>query len=246
MIPPESRGGSGPPLVLLHGLFMTWRAWQPVIPVLQRSHDVFAPTLPGHRGGPPYPAGLEGIGPIADAVEARLDALGWERSHLVGNSLGGWLALELAARGRADSVVAFSPAGTWTGRPSYHLLRRKLRLIATASRLPAVDRVLPTELVLDARACTALAPLAAGMEEHGALPRFDLPAGVPVRIAWPEHDRVIPWRHHGVVFRDLVPQAEFVTMTGVGHVPMADDPALVARVILDVTTDERTGVSGAP
>lgn len=233
MIPPESRGGSGPPLVLLHGLFMTWRAWQPVLPGLERHHEVVALTLAGHRGGPPYPSARTGIGPIADAVEARLDELGWERSHLVGNSLGGWLALELAARGRASSVVAFSPAGTWTDRSSYHLLLRKLRLIAAVARLPGAARTSP--LVADAQACTALGPLVRAMEENGPLTPFDVPADVPVRIAWPVHDRVISWRRHGVVFRDLVPAAELVPMTGVGHVPMGDDPSLVTRLVLEVT-----------
>src|SRR5215208_598205 len=50
---PSHRGGSGPPLVCLHGFLDTWRTWQLVLPALERRHDVLAPTLGGHAGGPP-------------------------------------------------------------------------------------------------------------------------------------------------------------------------------------------------
>ena len=46
------RGGSGPPLVCLHGFMETWRTWELVLPALERRHDVLAPTLAGHAGGP--------------------------------------------------------------------------------------------------------------------------------------------------------------------------------------------------
>jgi pimeloyl-ACP methyl ester carboxylesterase len=92
------RGGSGTPLVCLHGFLDTWRTWELVLPSLERHHDVLAPTLPGHAGGPPPPT------EIADAVERAMDDAGLETAHIVGNSLGGYLALQLAARGRASSV----------------------------------------------------------------------------------------------------------------------------------------------
>ncbi|HWH15725.1 MAG TPA: alpha/beta fold hydrolase, partial [Miltoncostaeaceae bacterium] len=106
------RGGHGPPLVCLHGVTDTWRSWQLVLPRLQARHDVLAPTLPGHTGGAPLsaPPTLPGM---VDAVAATMDDAGMPRAHLVGNSLGGWLALALAARGRALSVVALAPAGGW-------------------------------------------------------------------------------------------------------------------------------------
>jgi pimeloyl-ACP methyl ester carboxylesterase len=98
-------------MVLLHGLNGSWRVWQPVHDRLAEYHDVFAPTMAGHRGAPAVAAGPCGIDLLADEMEIRLDAAGIKRAHLVGNSLGGWLALELAARGRATSVVAFAPRG---------------------------------------------------------------------------------------------------------------------------------------
>src|ERR671919_219878 len=91
-VTPAHRGGSGPPLVLLHGFLATWRVWQLVLPALERRHEVLAPTLAGHAGGPP----IEGEGDdavLADAVERVMDAAGFETAHIAGNSLGGYIAL---------------------------------------------------------------------------------------------------------------------------------------------------------
>jgi pimeloyl-ACP methyl ester carboxylesterase len=106
------RGGSGQPLVLVHGLGLSWRSWQPVLDTLEGRHDVVAIDLPGFGDSPrlpdraaPTPARL------ADAVEAELDRLGLDAPALVGNSLGGWVALELARRGRAARAVVISPSG---------------------------------------------------------------------------------------------------------------------------------------
>ena len=88
--------------------------WLPQIAPLEAEHEVFAPTLPGHWGGPPAPRGDElTMKTLVDATERQLDAAGIERAHLVGNSLGGWLAFELASRGRALSVTAISPGCGW-------------------------------------------------------------------------------------------------------------------------------------
>src|SRR5436305_2736547 len=128
---PSHRGGSGSPMLCLHGFMDTWRTWELVLPMLERRHDVLAITLPGHAGGPP----LEGnvvTEPFVDAVERMLDAAGLEIVHLVGNSLGGYVAFQLAARGRAATVVAFAPAGGWVqGDRSYlELLRAQRELHA--------------------------------------------------------------------------------------------------------------------
>ena len=116
---PSHRGGCGPPLVCLHGFTGTWRTWELVLPMLERHHDVLALTLLGHAGGPPL-EGAVGDHVIADAVERAMDDAGFATAHIVGNSLGGDVALQLAARGRADSVVALAPAGGWAqGDESY-------------------------------------------------------------------------------------------------------------------------------
>lgn len=109
------RAGSGEPVVLLHGFTASWSVWRPILAELVARYEVIAPTLPGHHGGPSYPTDQ----PIAferstDAVERQLDELGVDSAHFVGNSMGGGIALELAKRGRARSVVALAPAGGWS------------------------------------------------------------------------------------------------------------------------------------
>jgi pimeloyl-ACP methyl ester carboxylesterase len=107
-------GGSGTPLVLPHGLSGTWRVWTPILPLVETHHAVFALTLPGHAGGPPLPAeDPPSVAALVDGVAAELDRLGIDKAHFAGNSLGGWISLELARRGRARSVVLFGPAGAW-------------------------------------------------------------------------------------------------------------------------------------
>ena len=109
---PLHRGGSGSPLVCLHGLTDTWRSWDLVLERLEQEHDVLAPTLAGHAGGPPLPAPLTDTS-LVEAVERAMDQAGFDTAHVVGNSLGGFVALQLAERGRARSVVALAPAGGW-------------------------------------------------------------------------------------------------------------------------------------
>ena len=227
---------------------------------LERHHAVFAPTLAGHHGGAPLADGVEvSVAALADALEARLDELGIERAHMAGNSLGGWLALELGRRGRALSVVALSPAGAWSRDRD---LRRVVRLIR-GGHAPRVSR--PHAQRLLARPAPAPAVLR-GMAEHGDRipprrrrrddPRTSPAARLrrlhrdrriatgrmargpqsppcPVRIAWSENDRTIPFKRYGRPCSTCVPGAELVTLPGVGHVPMYDDPGLVARTILE-------------
>jgi pimeloyl-ACP methyl ester carboxylesterase len=98
----------------------TWRTWEPVLPLLERRHEVLALTLPGHAGGPRLPSEPTAAA-VTDAVEAAIDAAGFsDPPQLVGNSLGGFVALQLAARGRARSVVAFAPAGGWAPGDDSH------------------------------------------------------------------------------------------------------------------------------
>src|SRR3954469_12646432 len=134
---PSHRGGSGSPLLLLHGFTDTWRTWDLVLPALERAHDVLAVTLAGHAGGPAINGRLD-EDLLAEAVEEAMDDAGFETAHIAGNSLGGYVALQLAERGRARSVVALAPAGGWArGDDSYKevfaLQRRLLDLAAAAA-----------------------------------------------------------------------------------------------------------------
>jgi pimeloyl-ACP methyl ester carboxylesterase len=257
---PSYRAGRGTPLVLLHGATMSWRAWRPVLPFLVGRHDVFAPTLTGHRGGPGLrPGATPGMAAIVDQLCDQFDEAGIETAHLVGNSLGGWVALELARRGRARSVVAFSPAGAWRSRRDFErlvalfgtahavlgnpmlgpLVRNRVlqhvgltRVAAHPGRIPAED---VREMIADMVGCEMFgAMFRSGLEVSGLAP-FDV-AHCPVRIAWASRDRVISYRRFGRPMRELVPGAEFSLLPGIGHLPMYDDPRLVARTVLELTS----------
>jgi len=254
------RAGTGTPVVLLHGVSMSWRVWKPVLPLLTTRHDVFAPTLAGHRGGPtPSPDRRPGVSTLVDLLCEQLDEAGIETPHVVGNSLGGWVALELARRGRARSVIAISPAGSWrSSRDLAQLLwmfrfahlsmrtpamavvtrYRRLqsgslrRLMAHPERIPAEEMV---ELIADFVECPLFAALATGAAKLHQIEELDA-AHCPVHIAWAGKDRLIPYRRFGDPMRALIRGGEFSTLPGVGHVPMYDDPELVAQTILAVTT----------
>ena len=109
-----TRTGEGPPLLLVHGLGSHQQVWQPLLPELESRFDVINVDLPGHGHAPRLAPGSPAT-PEALAAELAklLDDLGVVRPHVVGSSLGGWIALELAKAGRAESVTAFAPAGFW-------------------------------------------------------------------------------------------------------------------------------------
>jgi len=123
-----SRSGHGEPLVLLHGLGSSRAAWDAIVPALAERFDVIAVDLPGFgtsallpAGSEPSPAGL------AMAVAALLNDLGIDRPHLAGNSLGGWVAMELAKTRPVRSVTLLSPAGLWRGgTPMYCIVSLRL------------------------------------------------------------------------------------------------------------------------
>lgn len=258
---PSHRGGSGTPLLLIHGFTVTWRTWKPVLPQLEKHHDVIAPTMLGHSGGSPFDDGvLPTVDALVDGVEAELDRLGLDKVHIAGNSMGGWVALELARRGRAKSVVAFSPGGAWSSGPRMtallvgfrvgiaaatafgHRAERlaltpKGRRILASRQFEHPERVEPAELIADIRAlkdAPMLRSILNGLTERSLEPLPD--PGCPVRIVWAQRDRVIPYEQYGVPIMKLVPSAELVILNGVGHVPMGDDPEAVSRLILEVTS----------
>src|SRR5207247_2686659 len=102
--------------VLLHGIGSSRRAWDPVIAALAERFDVIAVDLPGFGDSAPLPPGVEPRpSALAAAVAGLLDDLGITAPHIAGNSLGGWVALELAGIRPAASVTLLSPAGLWRG-----------------------------------------------------------------------------------------------------------------------------------
>lgn len=255
------RGGTGQPLLLLHGIGAIWRAWSPVLPYLEPYHDVIVPTLHGHAGGPALDSEVApSVEALVDGIEAELDRMGFEKVHIAGNSLGGWIGIELARRGRAQSLVLLSPAGSWrsarrikwtsagvryslrglarySARADAIAKRPLLRWALLAGQVAHPDRVPRESLVTYIHASgqsPVVDPLMGVIHQRPVDP---LPADrdYPVRLVWGNHDRVLPFKHFGLATMDRLPGAELIRLPDAGHVPMSDDPARVAELILEVT-----------
>jgi pimeloyl-ACP methyl ester carboxylesterase len=251
------RAGSGEPLVAIHGIGSSWRVFAPVLSALEERHEVLAPSLPGYGDSPP-PEFEPTVPALVDSVERAMDDAGFATAHLVGNSMGGWIAAELAARGRARTVVAISPAGMFT-RKELHYATRALtatyeaaqRAAPHAERITATaagrrlafslvyarpERLTPEEAAYALRAMAGsrsfprtLAWIAEGHMPVG-LERIDC----PFRVIWGTRDLLLP-RRQGPRWTRYVRGAELVELPRLGHVPMGDDPPKTAAAVLEVT-----------
>jgi pimeloyl-ACP methyl ester carboxylesterase len=248
-----TRTGSGEPLVLLHGIGMSRRAWDPVIGLLAEHFDVIAVDLPGFGESPMPSEGRCDSASLAAAVGDLLDGLGVVKPLVAGNSLGGWVALELAAQRSVAGITLLSPAGLWRDwsprycrvslRASRWLSRRLARPLSVLLRwrlgrvsLLGQTHGRPWRLSADdARRV---------MRDMGACPGFDanfaattrtryeadVPLTCPVTVAFGSRDWLLRPRHSRHVER--LPAGYLVAeLPGCGHVPMSDDPAAVAALI---------------
>ena len=258
---PSHRAGTGTPLLLLHGIGAIWQAWSPVLPYLEPHHEVIVPTLHGHAGGPSLDSQVApSVQALVDGIEEELDRLGLPKVHIAGNSLGGWIGIELARRGRARSLVLLSPAGAWRSprrlrvtahgiRFSFGALaryssradaiaeRRLLHWAMLAGQVAHPDRVPRESLVTYIQASgqsPVVEPLLRVLHLHPVDP-LPTERDYPVRLVWAERDRILPFKHFGSPMLERLPGAELIRLSGVGHVPMSDDPAGVAKLILEVT-----------
>jgi pimeloyl-ACP methyl ester carboxylesterase len=252
------REGAGEPLVLLHGVICGERVWRHVAPLLAPTHDVIAPAALGHYGGRRATVRPTNIEHIVDDAERSLDELGLESPHLAGNSMGGWVALELARRGRARTVCALSPAGFWDhswedkhrafrvltkaaqdtrhSRTILPLLARSRRFRRWALRYGALhgERVSRTDLIdlaEDTIGCEIYEDIEGTTDQIAPLDS----SPCPITLAWSGQDRIFPVDLYAARARELIPGADFIVLDDVGHMPMLDDPQLVADTILAVT-----------
>jgi pimeloyl-ACP methyl ester carboxylesterase len=239
--------------VLLHGIGHTWRGWKPMLPGLEQDFDVLALDFPGHGHSPPLPPGTDSTPEaLADAVAGAMDDAGFATAHLAGNSLGGWVALELARRGRAQSVVAISPAGLTNDREDAwgRGILRGMRWLAR--NVPAPEPLLRNPVTRTLFAGPTLGrPWRADPDDlieqtrlFASAPGFDatLPhtfrrhvAGLdqvrcPVLVLWGTRDVILIPRQ-GRRFERLIPDCELRYVSGLGHVPMSDDPDGLAEAI---------------
>jgi pimeloyl-ACP methyl ester carboxylesterase len=252
------RTGDGPPLVLLHPLGADRRVWDPVTEPLRATHEVIAVDLPGFGESPPLRGTIPTPRALAEAVAALLRELGIERPHVVGNSLGGWVALELALAGGAGRVTAIAPAGLWAAplvpKPSLaHRLARALTpLIEPAARTRRGRRLLLSGSVAHpdripgrdaAHLVRAYARAPGFIAVNDAMRAATFTAldriRCPVTLIWPERDRVVKRPA-------LLPgNATSVALPDAGHVPMWDAPAALVALIATADRAETQPTSAA-
>jgi pimeloyl-ACP methyl ester carboxylesterase len=198
---------------------------------------------------------------MVDWIESALDELGWQRPHVAGNSMGGYLGLLLAERGRASSLVAFAPSGGWAPadesyletlaffeqmqRLARHAAPHADRIMASADgrrratqyitvRFEHLEPELLAHQLVGAAACNgAQALIERGRRDgwHVEAERIDC----PVRIVWGAEDLVLEWPRMAERYREQLPHADWVELDGVGHCPQLDVPLEAAQLILGVT-----------
>ena len=266
--------GSGPLVVLLHGIAGTSATWEEVIPHLDQRHTVLAPDLVGH-GESGKPEGDYSLGAYANAIRDLLEALGRERATIVGHSLGGGVAMQLAYQfpERCERLVLVSSGGL--GREVHPLLR--------AAALPGAEVVLPWLCLAgrhsvgrivhalgglglragadleetwrsfvsleDPEARRAFLHTVRGIIDLGgqrvsASDRLYLAAGLPTLIVWGEKDPLIPVRHAREAHQ-RIPGSRLEIFPGAGHFPHRDDPRRFAELLLDfVETTKPLPVDG--
>jgi pimeloyl-ACP methyl ester carboxylesterase len=245
------RSGAGAPYLLIHGLGGEACVWEPVLGALEQHHEVIAIDLPGFGRSPALPPEIVPTPhALAAAVATLLDELGLDTVHVAGNSLGGWIALELAAAGRARSVVGLCPAGLWSaplsndgGTPvrgrAQRAARRARPIIPIALLSGRVRRGILAPFVahpervpyhaawrMISSYARATAYEATSTAMRASAFRGAAKITVPVTLAFGERDRLIR------PSRLATPGARTVVLPDCGHIPMWDDPDAVAELLL--------------
>lgn len=250
--------GTGPTLLLIHGLGGSWRSWNTILDPLSAARKVVAIDLPGHGATPAEPDSGTFNG-LVGSVERYIADAGLTGVDVVGSSMGARIVLELARRGVVGNVVALDPGGFWRSwertffrvtigasgrllravRPSLPTLSRnaasRTALLAQLSARPwALDgQVVATELegLSTTPTFDALVnDLATGAEQTGPA----APGTGRIVIGWGRHDRLCLPRQAARA-QAAFPTARLHWFEESGHFPMWDMPAETVAVILDTT-----------
>jgi pimeloyl-ACP methyl ester carboxylesterase len=245
--------GDGPALILIHGTGGSRAAWDSVVPLLAPHRRVFAIDLPGCGSSPELPAETRPTIPaLAEAVEQWMVERDLGPAHVAGNSLGGGIALELAKSGVVSSATVLSPIGFYNrrefayGSVSLRVTRlganaldpvapvlfksRAVRTVVLCQALGRPWRMSAEGAVTSGHAMATATRFSEGVKAAGDY-RFSGTPAAPVTITWGRRDRILLWRQAERA-RRLLPDAHFIPLDGCGHVPMTDDPQLVAEAIL--------------
>ncbi|MFB9948540.1 alpha/beta fold hydrolase [Rhizobium puerariae] len=224
------RGGKGAPLLFLHGSGGAGR-WLPFMEKLSESHEVIVPEHPGF-GASDSPEWLDGMSDLAFFYLDVLDHLGLDRVNLVGGSIGGWLAAEIAIRdcARLASLTMAGPAGLrvkglrkgdvfmWnaeeTARNLFHDQAYAEQMLAARPSAEELETVLRNRLTT---AKLAWEPRFHNPDLHKWLHRII----VPTLILWGDRDKVVP-AGYGVAYEDLIPDARLEIIRDCGHLPQIE------------------------
>lgn len=233
------RGGAGEPLLFLHGA-----SGAPVIlPFMEKlaeRFDVLVPEHPGY-GLSDEPAWLENIHDMAYFYLDFLEKLDLRNVRLVGNSMGGWIAMEIAVRNtsRLESVVLVSPAGISAPGvqpadifllPPEEMVRRLFHDQKLAEARLA-EPMTPEALDIAIKNRHTTARLAWEPRLHDPfLPKWLHRIDVPVKIIWGREDRILPVRYVDR-YRELLPRAQVHVVDGAGHLPHAEKPDLFCELV---------------
>jgi pimeloyl-ACP methyl ester carboxylesterase len=250
--------GSGPPVVLIHGMLNSSRHWEEVALRLASRNTVIAPDLLGH-GDSATPRGDYSLGAHAASIRDLLSAIGVDRASIVGHSLGGGVAMQFfwQAPHRVERLALISSGGL--GRDVSPLLRSMavpgMRYALAAAAHPRLVGALSRGGAQSRQVARALRPLSdPGSREAflqtlrsvidvrgqrvSATDRLYLLKAVPTLVVWGERDRTIPLEH-GRAAHEAIPHSRFATLPRAAHFPHLEDPEGLADALESFLADTR-------